>query len=92
MRLYRSVRYSFHPSEWRKYLMSPIIPPGEGRPSSSPMSLRIPEVLKKRIERMARETKNTKHDTVLHMLRWAADAYDKAREEEASQETRAASP
>jgi hypothetical protein len=54
------------------------------------MSIRLPEVLKKRIERMARETKNSKHDTVLHMLRWAADSYDKAREAEAQAERPAA--
>lgn len=57
--------------------MNPIIPTGEGK--GSPLSFRVPKLLLKRIDAIASATKNSRSEAVLHLLRWACDAYEKSR-------------
>ncbi len=60
--------------------MDPIIPKGEG--PGKPLSFRVPEAMLKRIDKVAKETRNSRSETVLHLLRWAVDAYEKSRADE----------
>lgn len=62
-------------------LVSPVVPEGEG--VGYPLSMRYPKGLLKRIDKVAKETGNTRTDTILHMLRWALAEVDRQRAEEA---------
>lgn len=63
--------------------MKPLIPVGEGK--GKPLSMRVPEQVLKRIDKVAHETQNSRTDAILHLLRWALDKYgaERAAEEEA---------
>ena len=67
-------------TEWRRWLVEPVIPEGEG--PGKPLSLRVPEQLLKRIDVVAKETRNSRTDAVLHLLRWALSKYESEREAE----------
>lgn len=71
-----------HPSDWRRWLLNPVVPEGEGE--AKPLSIAFPEKMIERIDRIAKETGNSRSDTVRHLLRWAMDAYDKGNEQEAA--------
>lgn len=60
--------------------MSPIIPPGEG--VAKPLSMRYPEQLLKRIDAIAKETRHTRTDTIMHLLRWAVTRYEEEHDAE----------
>jgi metal-responsive CopG/Arc/MetJ family transcriptional regulator len=57
--------------------MNPVVPEGEG--VASPLSLRIPEKLVKRVDAVAKATGNSRTETILHLMRWALDEYDRQR-------------
>ncbi len=61
---------------WRNQLVNRIVPEGEGKPSD-PVSLRIPEKLLKRLDACASATGNARYETILHLLRWALDEYER---------------
>lgn len=65
---------------WRHALVHPIIPGGEGE--TTPVSARISLKLLKEIDAIAKETTNSRTDTILHMLRWAVSEYRRQRETE----------
>lgn len=65
---------------WRRYLVNPVVPPSEG--PSTVLSVRVPQRLRERIERVAEETGHDRTTAVLHLLRWALDEYDRQRAEE----------
>lgn len=65
---------------WRSALVSPVVPPSEG--PSSVLSVRVPQRLRERIEAVAEATGHDKTTTVLHLLRWALDEYDRQLAEE----------
>lgn len=46
-----------------------IVPEGDG--DSSPLSIRYPSALVKRIDAIAKQTKNTRTDTIIYLLKWA---------------------
>lgn len=71
-----------HPSDWRRYLLQPIVPKGEG--GVKPLSIAFPKALLTRIDKVSKETNNSRSDTIRHLLRWALDAYDKGRSAESS--------
>lgn len=62
--------------------MRPVVPEGEG--VAKPLSLRVPERLIERIDAVAKATGNPRTDTIMHLLRWALDEYDRQRAEEKS--------
>lgn len=62
--------------------MEPVVPPGEG--PGQPLSMRVPEQLLKRVDAVAKETRNSRTDTVLHLLRWALNKYESERAAERS--------
>lgn len=47
------------------------------------MSLRVPKKLTERIDAVAKATGNPRTETLLHLVRWALDEYDRQRAEEA---------
>jgi hypothetical protein len=55
--------------------VQPIVPEGRRR-RESPSPLRSRKALLARIDRVAKETNNSRSDTIRHLLRWALDAYD----------------
>lgn len=65
---------SWHPTNWRNWLVQPIVPKGEGE--VKPLSIAFPKALLARIDKVAKETNNNRSDTIRHLLRWALDAYD----------------
>lgn len=67
-------------SDWRRRLVKPVVPAGEG--VAKPLSLRVPEKLISRIDAVAKETGNARTETLLHLVRWALDEYDRQRAEE----------
>lgn len=69
-----------HPSEWRRWLLSPVVPKGEGE--AKPLSIAFPEKMLERIDKIASETDNSRSETIRHLLRWAMEAYEKGRAEE----------
>jgi hypothetical protein len=71
-----------HPSDYRRWLMDPVVPEGEGE--AKPLSIAYPEKLVERIDKIAKETGNTRSDTIRHLLRWGCSAYEKGRSEEAA--------
>lgn len=60
--------------------MKPVVPAGEGL--AQPMSLRVPKKLIERIDAVAKATGNPRTETLLHLVRWALDEYERQREEE----------
>lgn len=72
-----------HPADWRRWLLAPIIPKGE-HGDTRPLSVAFPKSLLTRIDKVARETRNNRSDAIRHLLRWALDAYEKSREQEAA--------
>lgn len=60
--------------------MNPVVPEGEG--VASPLSLRIPEKVLRRIDAVAKATGNPRSETMLHLMRWALDEYERQRAEE----------
>lgn len=64
-------------SEWRRRLVKPVVPEGEG--VAKPMSLRVPEKLIERIDAVAKATGNARTETLLHLVRWALDEYEAQR-------------
>lgn len=61
---------------WRNNLLNHVVPENEGK-LSAPVSLRIPEKLLARLDACAEETGNPRYEAILHLLRWALDAYEK---------------
>jgi metal-responsive CopG/Arc/MetJ family transcriptional regulator len=55
--------------------VQPIVPKGEG--NVKPLSIAFSKALIARIDKVSRETNNSRADTIRHLLRWALDAYDK---------------
>lgn len=80
---------SWHPINWRNWLVQPIVPKGEGE--VKPLSIAFPKALLTRIDRVAKETNNNRSDTIRHLLRWALDAYDNRATDFPSDNKRAAS-
>ena len=76
------------PADWRKWLLSPIIPKGE-HGDSMPLSVAYPRSMVRELDRIAKQTRNSRADTIRHLLRWAIEAYDKSRAEEESSDKRA---
>lgn len=70
-----------HLKDWRKQLVDPIIPHGE-EGSTKPLSIAFPTSMLARIDRIKKQTNNSRSAVIKHLLRWALDAYDKLREEE----------
>lgn len=60
-------------TEWRRWLVEPVVPPGEG--PNLPLSMRVPEQIMKDVEKIAKETGNSRTDAILHLLRWAIAKY-----------------
>jgi len=54
-----------------------IIPPYEGK--LVPTSLRVPEYLLERIDRIAKDTKHSRSDVILFILRWGCSAVEAKR-------------
>lgn len=52
-----------------------VVPEGEG-PLSEAITVRMPKKLLERVTRCAKGTENNRSDTILHLLRWALDAYE----------------
>jgi hypothetical protein len=73
-----------HPSEWRRWLLDPVVPEGEG--DAKPLSIAYPEKMLERIDKVAHETHNSRSETIRHLLRWALNAYDKGRAAESGLE------
>jgi Arc/MetJ-type ribon-helix-helix transcriptional regulator len=69
------------PVDWRKWLVDPIIPQGE-KGDTRPLSVAFPKAMLQRIDRIAKATGNNRSDAIRHLLRWALDTYEKAREDE----------
>lgn len=67
--------------DWRKYLVDPIIPRGD-EGTTKPLSIAFPSAMLARLDKLAKQTNNTRSAVIKHLLRWALDAYDKLREEE----------
>jgi metal-responsive CopG/Arc/MetJ family transcriptional regulator len=44
--------------------------------------MRYPKLLLQRVDAVAKETGNPRTETILHLIRWALDEYDKERSEE----------
>lgn len=65
--------------------MAPIIIPKGEHSEARPLSVSFPKSLLTRIDKVARETRNNRSDTIRHLLRWALSAYEKSREQEAEQ-------
>lgn len=63
---------------------NPIVPQGEG-PSAGPISLRVPKGLMKRIEKIAADTRNSRSEAMIKLLRYACDLYDKSIDDEAAE-------
>lgn len=78
----------FHPSEWRKYLLDPIIPENEEKGPSRPLALRFPVALIKRLDRAAAATGNSRTQVIIHLLRWGLDRYEQARAADQAAEAR----
>lgn len=72
-----------HPSDWRRWLLNPVVPEGEGE--QKPLSIGIPEKMLESLDQIAEETSNTRADAVRHLLRWAISAYRKGRAVEEEQ-------
>lgn len=51
-----------------------IVPPGEG--AGVPLSIRYPKGLVDRLDVCAKETGNTRNDTIMHLLRWALTEWE----------------
>jgi metal-responsive CopG/Arc/MetJ family transcriptional regulator len=51
-----------------------VVPEGEG-PLSQAITVRLPKRLLADVEQIAKETKNNRSDTILHLLRWARAEY-----------------
>lgn len=64
--------------------MDPVIPVGEGH--GKPLSIRFPLALLKRIDAAAKATGNNRTETILHLLRWALDEYERQRANERARE------
>ncbi len=64
-------------TNWRQVLVKPVIPPGEG--PTRPLSIRFPDALLKRVDAAAKTSGNDRSTTVLHLVRWALDEYDRQR-------------
>jgi hypothetical protein len=62
-----------HPSDWRRYLLNPIVPQGEG--PTEVVHLRVPKAVLADVDAIAKATDNPRSETLLHMIRWARDAY-----------------
>lgn len=58
--------------------MTQILPNREKRKKHHPTSLRIPDEMLKRLDVAARSTGNTRSETVLSLLKWALEKYEKA--------------
>lgn len=63
-------------TEWRKHVVSRIVPESEGK-LSEPVSLRIPEKLLARLDACAERTGHARGETILHLLRWALSEDEK---------------
>lgn len=68
---------------WREALVSPVVPPSEG--PSRVLSLRVPQRVLERVDAVAEDTGHDRTATVLHLLRWALDEYDRQRATEKTQ-------
>jgi hypothetical protein len=68
-------------TDWRRWLVKPIIP--EGEKLEKPLSVAFSKEMLKDLDRIGDATNNSRADTIRHLLRWAIAAYDKAQEEEA---------
>lgn len=66
--------------------MDTIIPKGEHGKPTKPLSIRFRDDMLKRIDRVARETDNTRTDAIMHLLNWALTAYEKQRAGEREEE------
>ena len=60
--------------------MRPVVPESEG--PSEPLSIRFPVGLKRRVDAVAEETGNDRTNTILHLIRWALDEYERQQLEE----------
>lgn len=54
--------------------VSNILPPAEG--DTKPVSLRVPEMLLKRIDAISKASGHSRTDVMLHFLRWATQEYE----------------
>lgn len=70
--------------------MDPIVPKGE-EGDTRPLSVAFPRSMLARIDKIAKATSNNRSDTIRHLLRWALDAYDKARAAEQEETPKKAS-
>lgn len=64
-------------TDWRRRLVKPVVPEGEG--PGVPLSVRYPKGLLVRIDACAKDTGNSRTETLLHLLRWALDEYETQR-------------
>lgn len=65
------------PMNPQTYQLKKIVPQGEG--PGSPLSMRFPKALLKRLDACATATGNTRTEVVMHLLRWALESYETER-------------
>lgn len=59
-----------------------MIPSGEKNKATRPLAIRFNEDLLKRIDRVAKDTHNSRTDAIMHLLRWALTRYEEERSAE----------